>query len=211
MSSRIVLDTSEQQEYFKRELSDRRPLWHDDGVHRYDFEVHCQNGDVVKVERKDLKDLQGSMDDGKLGHQVGQADILVVELGPISWTNLAHRARRRLQHLQECCPVVTTTGPEDTLGYLRRLSERGLTAVRANRVKSTKYNTRWALLSTLYRINPEYEEEGGELRGDVLSEMVNWTDLVVALNLEAWRDLPHIGTTTITKITKSLIEGEEPR
>lgn len=207
----VIVGSDEQNKIFRRELDGREALEHEDGVHQYDFEVSCKNGDVVKLERKTLDDLRGSFDEGKLEHQCSQVDIIIVEIGPITWTDLPERVRKRLWHIEECMPTVTTTGPNDTVEYLRRLEQRGMTDVRRNRVVSTKLPTRHALLSTLYRINPEYEEEGGGSRGEVLEGIVDWEVVTAGLNLEKVAELDGLGPVTVEKIRASLVDGVEPR
>lgn len=216
MARLIKRDSHEENENFVAIADEQEKLEVGPGDHSYDFEITTipDGEETFAIERKEWSDFKESWKKDRLQKQCSHVDILIVEFGPMDAMEadpedqFYQACRKRLHHLQEEMPVITTTGPKETARYLQRLEQRGSKTLRANQVVRDYGKLRHTMLGTFPGVNPDRALEEGKL-GDKIEEKVDWDLLVEALNLREWMDIPYLGIRTITKIRDRLGEEEK--
>jgi hypothetical protein len=172
----------------------------------YDLHIECDDGTVVRVERKALLDARSSMFHGDMDRQVAAVDVLVVEADPFDDFEEMDVLREHLCTLSMNLPVIYRKGPSDTMAFAHRIAKRGGVSVRPNNVRVKSPTWRRKFLSTLPGINPERPVADGYTLGDYLESIIDWKQIADALNLDVIDDALPTGTRKVGPATRRRIE-----
>jgi hypothetical protein len=216
----FVIDSRERASILEREAIEKRLLRYGPENHSYDLHIFSRDGTQWRGERKDYVDFMGSRD--KLARQLGAVDFLLVEGGhpediqrralrvPAErrreWWRQYDASRKTLWHIQMMMPVITTHDEHESLEFIRYMIQKGQPAP-LRESKPQGRTPRRALMASLPGINPERSTGGGFNVGDNLESIIQWDDLVGALNLDAWLNVRGIGDKTVMRIKESLLQA----